>query len=203
MKKITYKSYCKVNIGLQIHGQRSDGYNTIHTVFQELEFHDTIKIEKSDKICEFSCNVDWLRNDKSNLCVKAWQAIVDQFKIGGISINLKKRIPPGSGLGGGSSNAAAVLKGVSELYELELTDDKIQSIAVALGADVPFFIKGGTQVGDGIGEILNELSKPIRGYYLLVIPPIQLDTAWAYSESKKSLDPFSRNLTSPAFSERR
>ena len=94
MKKITYKSYCKVNIGLQIHGQRSDGYNTIHTVFQELEFHDTIKIEKSDKICEFSCNVDWLRNDKSNLCVKAWQAIVDQFEIGGISINLKKRIPP-------------------------------------------------------------------------------------------------------------
>ena len=192
LKKITYKSYCKVNIGLQIHGQRPDGYNTIHTVFQELEFHDTIKIEKSDKICEFSCNVDWLRNDKSNLCVKAWQAIVDQFEIGGISINLKKRIPPGSGLGGGSSNAAAVLKGVSELYELELTDDKIQSISVALGADVPFFIKGGTQVGDGVGEILNELSKPIRGYYLLVIPPIQLDTAWAYSESKKSLDAFSK-----------
>ena len=128
MKKITYKSYCKVNIGLQIHGQRFDGYNTIHTVFQELEFHDTIKIEKSDKICEFSCNVDWLRNDKSNLCIKAWQEIANQFEIGGVSINLKKRIPPGSGLGGGSSNAAAVLKGVSELYELELTDDKIQSI---------------------------------------------------------------------------
>ena len=164
MKKITYKSYCKVNIGLQIHGQRFDGYNTIHTVFQELEFHDTIKIEKSDKICEFSCNVDWLRNDKSNLCIKAWQEIANQFEIGGVSINLKKRIPPGSGLGGGSSNAAAVLKGVSELYELELTDDKIQSIAVDLGADVPFFIKGGTQVCDGIGEILNELSKPIRGY---------------------------------------
>ena len=75
MKKITYKSYCKVNIGLQIHGQRSDGYNTIHTVFQELEFHDTIKIEKSNKICEFSSNVESLTNDKSNLSIKAWQEI--------------------------------------------------------------------------------------------------------------------------------
>ena len=191
MTKITYKSYCKVNIGLQIHGQRRNGYHTIHTVFQELDFYDTINLEKIDEPCEFSSNVEWLKNDKSNLCIKAWRTMADQFEIGGVGINLVKRIPAGSGLGGGSSNAAAVLKGISKLYGLNLTDKKIQSIAVNLGSDVPFFIRGGTQIGDGIGEILKELNRPILGHYLLVTPPIQLDTTWAYSESKKHLDTFS------------
>ena len=101
MMPVVLKSFAKVNIGLQIKEQRPDGYHNIHTLFQELDFHDTITLEKIDSRCEFLSNVDWLKNDKSNLCVKAWQKMIDSFDVGGVSIQLEKRIPAGGGLGGG------------------------------------------------------------------------------------------------------
>jgi 4-diphosphocytidyl-2-C-methyl-D-erythritol kinase len=185
---IIFKSFAKVNIGLQIRDQRSDGYHTIHTLFQELAFHDSITLERRDSGCKFSSNVDWLKNDESNLCVKAWQTIVDNFGIGGVSIELEKRIPAGAGLGGGSSNAATVLKGLRQLYEINITDDELEKLGVNLGADVPFFIRGCLQTGDGIGEKLTPLETKIPGTFLLVVPDIHIDTKWAYSASKKILD---------------
>ena len=115
MSHLVLKSHAKVNIGLKIRNQRTDGYHNIHTIFQELDFHDTIKLEKRDSSCQFSSNVDWLPKNDSNLCVKAWQKMVDTFELGGVSIQLEKRIPAGGGLGGGSSNAATILKGSQAL----------------------------------------------------------------------------------------
>ncbi|HIB31930.1 MAG TPA: 4-(cytidine 5'-diphospho)-2-C-methyl-D-erythritol kinase [Candidatus Marinimicrobia bacterium] len=188
MTKICLKSFAKVNIGLQIRGQRPDGYHNIHTLLQELDFHDTITLEKRDSGCDFFSNVDWLENDESNLCVKAWQKMVDRFEVDGISIQCEKNIPPGGGLGGGSSNAATVLKGLRQLYELNVSDKEIETIGVELGADVPFFVKGYTQIGDGIGELLTPVRVVIPGTYLLVVPDIRIDTGWAYRKSKKILD---------------
>ena len=188
MTPVVLKSHAKVNIGLQIRDQRPDGYHNIHTLFQELDFHDTITLEKIDSRCEFSSNVDWLKNDEFNLCVKAWQKMVDSFDVGGVSIELEKRIPAGSGLGGGSSNAATLLKGLRQLYELDVSDNELESIGVELGADVPFFIKGGTQVGDGIGEILEPVKNVFTGCFLLVVPDLQINTSWAYEESKIFLE---------------
>jgi len=185
---VVLKSFAKVNIGLQIKEQRPDGYHNIHTLFQELDFHDTITLEKIDSRCEFLSNVDWLKNDKSNLCVKAWQKMIDSFDVGGVSIQLEKRIPAEGGLGGGSSNAATVLKGLRQLYELNIPDAELESMGVELGADVPFFIKGGTQVGDGIGEILNPVKNVFTGCFLLVVPNLHINTSWAYEESKKFLE---------------
>ena len=188
MSHLVLKSHAKVNIGLQIRNQRPDGYHNIHTIFQELDFHDTIRLEKRDSNCQFSSNVDWLVKDDSNLCVMAWQKMVDVFGLGGVSIELEKRIPAGGGLGGGSSNAATILKGLRKLYELDVSDDELENIGIDLGADVPFFIKGKTQIGDGIGEILKPIKTVINGCYLLVVPDLHIDTKWAYGEFKNILD---------------
>ena len=188
MSHLVLKSHAKVNIGLQIRNQRPDGYHNIHTIFQELDFHDTIRLEKRDSNCQFSSNVDWLAKDDSNLCVMAWQKMVDVFGLGGVSIELEKRIPAGGGLGGGSSNAATILKGLRKLYELDVSDDELENIGIDLGADVPFFIKGKTQIGDGIGEILKPIKTVINGCYLLVVPDLHIDTKWAYGEFKNILD---------------
>ena len=188
MALVVLKSNCKVNIGLKIVRQRPDGYHTIHTLFQELDFHDTIILKKRDSGCQFSSNVNWLRDDTSNLCVNAWEKMSTLYDIGGLSIKLEKKIPAGRGLGGGSSNAATMLKGIRELYDLNTSNENLESIGLELGADVPFFIKGGTQIGDGIGELLTTVQAPVPGTYLLVMPDIHIDTAWAYGKIKKILD---------------
>ena len=143
MNEITLQSFCKINIGLKIVSKREDGLHNIHTVFQEIDFHDTILLKKTNSGCYFKSNVSWLSNDQSNLCVKAWEYLEDRYYVPGIHIELQKNIPPGSGLGGGSSNAASVLKGISDLYNLNIPLNDLCLIGSSLGADVPFFIKGG------------------------------------------------------------
>ena len=187
MKSYTIKSYAKVNVGLQILNQRPDGFHNINTVFQELDFYDTIELKKKDSGCEFHSNVKWLRNDSTNLCVLAFEKLSEEYDIGGISINLVKKIPSGGGLGGGSSNAAAILKGLCHLYSIDPIYEKLSKIALTVGADVPFFLKGGTQIASGIGEQLVELNGIINGVYLLIIPKFKIDTRWAYKSFKKFL----------------
>ena len=187
MKSYTIKSYAKVNVGLQILNQRPDGFHNINTVFQELDFYDTIKLKKKDSGCEFYSNVKWLNNDSTNLCVLAFEKLSEEYDIGGISINLVKKIPSGGGLGGGSSNAAAILKGLCHLYSIDPVYEKLSKIALTIGADVPFFLKGGTQIASGIGEQLVELNGIINGVYLLIIPKFKIDTRWAYKSFKKFL----------------
>ena len=112
-EELILRSRAKVNIGLKIQNKRSDGLHNIHTLFQELDLHDTIALCRADSGCHFSSNIDWLDNSSDNLCVKAWMRMGELFDIKGISIHLEKIIPAGSGLGGGSSNAAAILKGIT------------------------------------------------------------------------------------------
>ena len=188
MDKVLLKSFSKVNIGLKIINSRADGYHNIHTVFQEIDFHDNIILKKRNSGCYFTSNVDWLSNNESNLCVKAWQCLVDRFDIAGIDIELQKNIPPGSGLGGGSSNAACTLKGLSMLYNLNISLNDLLKIGSSIGADVPFFIKGGCQIGSGIGDQLVKVGHPIKNTFLLVMPKIHIDTKATFKKLKKFLD---------------
>ena len=188
MDRILLKSFSKVNVGLKILNKRRDGYHNIHTVFQEIDFHDNIILKKRKSGCYFTSNVDWLSNNKSNLCVKAWQCLVDRFDIAGVDIELQKNIPPGSGLGGGSSNAACVLKGVMQLYNLNISLNDLLTIGSSLGADVPFFIKGGCQIGSGIGDKLVQIDNSSKKTFLLVMPEIHIDTKTTFKKSKKILD---------------
>ena len=176
-------STSKVNIGLKVLNQRDDGYHNIYTVFQELDFGDTIQIEKIDDGCTIKSNVDWIPIDESNICHKAYSALKTKFPdLGGISIHIQKNVPIGSGLGGGSANGATTLKGLNDLYDLNLSDGELEKIGATIGADVPFFIRGGTQLGEGIGDKLTLLPSHIQGTYLLVIPDVSISTPWAYSE---------------------
>lgn len=188
MKPLSYRSYAKVNVGLNILSQRPDGLHNINTVFQELDFFDTIELKRIGSGCDFSSNVDWLDNNDSNLCVLAWKKFSENYDIGGVSINLYKNLPSGGGLGGGSSNAATILKGLCSLYSLRPTFEELKTIATELGADVPFFLKGGLQSASGIGEDLIQHTGSIPGLYLLIIPNFKIDTAWAYKSCKKFLD---------------
>jgi 4-diphosphocytidyl-2-C-methyl-D-erythritol kinase len=188
MNLIDLEAHAKVNIGLQVKDQREDGLHNIHTVFQELELYDSILLSKRHRDWSIKINDSKIPTDESNTCIQAYLAIKQRFpQIDGIAITLNKSIPSGAGLGGGSSDAAAVLKGLRKIFDLQLNNGELSEIAVKIGADVPFFISGGTQIGDGIGNVLSPIKNPVNGFYLLVIPDIFISTAWAYKALKKYL----------------
>ena len=193
MNRLKTRSYAKINIGLKILGKRKDGYRNICTLFQEINYYDVLTIEKiKDKVL-FESNKKWLKNDNKNLCIKAFNKLKSKFNIGGIKINLK-RIPTFAGLGGGSSNAATVLKGLNQLYKLGLSIKKLELIGLEVGADVAFFIRGGMQFGEGVGNELTSINKILNYKILLVMPNISIETKWAYEQYdlflNKSKKPF-------------
>lgn len=164
MQSLKIKANAKVNLSLSVLGKREDGYHELDTVMQSISLYDTVYIEKSDKIAvecgEFG--------GEDNIAFKTAAAF---FKASGINagadIKIEKRIPSAAGMGGGSADAAAVLVGLDKLYEAKLSYEKLLKIAVKLGADVPFLIRGGTARAKGIGEILEPI-KPIGGCYFLI-----------------------------------
>ncbi|MFL3008720.1 MAG: 4-(cytidine 5'-diphospho)-2-C-methyl-D-erythritol kinase [Candidatus Neomarinimicrobiota bacterium] len=188
MKDVIVKSFAKLNIGLQVRSKRNDQYHNIQTIFQEVDLYDSLKVTKINKGIDFKSNVSWLKNDDSNLCVKAFKRMSSIYKIGGIRIDLTKRIPVYAGLGGGSSNAAKVLSCINKLYNLRLSSQNLESIGSRLGADVPFFINGGAQLGEGIGDQLTPIKHKFNQKFLIVLPNISIETSWAYNKIKTTLD---------------
>ena len=188
MKDVIVKSFAKLNIGLQVRSKRNDQYHNIQTIFQEIDLYDSLKVTKINKGIDFKSNVSWLKNDDSNLCVKAYKIMSSIYKIGGIRIDLTKRIPVYAGLGGGSSNAAKVLSCINKLYNLRLSSQNLESIGSRLGADVPFFINGGAQLGEGIGDQLTPIKHKFNQKFLIVLPNISIETSWAYNKIKTTLD---------------
>ena len=188
MSKVSLKAFAKVNVGLQIRSKRNDSFHNIHTVFQEINLFDTLILSKQKNKIDFSSNVSWLKNDDSNLCIKAFNKMKSIYNLNGIRIILMKNIPTFAGLGGGSSNAAAIIKGVNILYNLKLSNKKLELIGSQVGSDVSFFIEGGTQLGEGVGDRLIKIKKKVSGKFLLVMPKLEISTAWAYKRAKIFLD---------------
>lgn len=188
MNRLILRSFAKVNIGLKILERRPDGYHNIHTIFQELDFHDKIILSLQADGCSLTVDKSGIPDDETNSCAIAYKIIKSHFpNVGGIKIQIEKLIPPGSGLGGGSSNAATVLKGLNKLYHLALDNKILETISTEIGADVPFFISGKTQVGDGVGNELEPIEL-VTGTYLLIIPNIFINTKWAYGKIKNHLN---------------
>ncbi len=192
----------KINLGLRIVGRQGDGLHLLHTLFQEIDFGDDVTLTNRPRlkvILEVAGPAaGGVPTDESNLCLRAARLL--QSRAGtsqGVKIHLEKHITPGAGLGGGSSDAAAVLKGLNELWQTGLSAGELEQLAVRLGADVPFFIRGGLQLGEGIGEVLTPLERELPCTVVLVIPPFGVDTAWAYHQlaSRQSFPP------PPAFDE--
>lgn len=190
-KKTIIKTNAKINLGLKVLDTLDDGYHSICTIMQEIDFYDTIEIKpiKHKKI-NLSCyGPIELKADKKNLCYKAAKLIYENYNCSnGIQINLNKNIPIGAGLGGGSSNAAGILKTLNQLFNLKISDSDLTDLAMRIGCDTPFFINGGIQLCEGKGEILTPLKIDLSQYYiLLVLPNFSISTSWAYSFFKNDL----------------
>ena len=182
MEEITLKSPAKINLTLDILRKLPDGYHEISSIIQEISLYDEIKIEKSDQL-RIYCNEPIPL--KENLVLKAWKLLKNKFNIiDDVSINIKKNIPLGAGLGGGSSNAAAALKGINELFSLNLKNEELIKLASQIGMDVPFFIVGGTCMAKNRGEVIEKIRHLPKIELILANPGFPVSTEEAY----KSLD---------------
>ncbi len=158
----------KINLSLDITGKRADGYHTLNSVFQTVSVYDTLTLTKTDAHTPFSltCNVDGIPCDARNLVTKAAVALLGESPCG-VRIHLEKRIPSQAGMGGGSADCAAALLGIRKLLALPVTDETLHSMAAKLGADVPFFLVGGTVLAGGIGDELTPFA-PIPKRILVI-----------------------------------
>jgi len=178
---ITLPSFAKVNLHLRVLGKREDGYHDIFTVFQTVSLHDTITFEESASEMVLECDEPNVPTDIRNLVVKAANRIRDQFRVSkGAIITIEKRIPMGGGLGGGSSNAGVALIGLTRLWRLNARVQDLEPIAADLGADVPFFLHGGTMIGEGLGTSLSEVAEFGAENMIIVTPDVHVSTAAAY-----------------------
>jgi len=185
MRPIEVKANGKINLTLRVLYKREDGFHEIESIFQEIDFADTLHLSRSNEIRFSSDYPQFAMED--NLCVKAARLLQKRFNIPGLDIRLEKRIPIGSGLGGGSSNAAAVLQAGMQLYEIQSDCREIEAMAARLGSDVPFFLKGKTAYVWGRGEFLKTIDLTTQYHILLILPKIEISTTWAYKNMKLTL----------------
>jgi 4-diphosphocytidyl-2-C-methyl-D-erythritol kinase len=183
LNELTLLSPAKINLALRILRKRSDGYHEIQTIVQQVSLYDeiTLQIFHGNSIA-ITADDSKIPADSSNLAYRAAQLVLDHTKRStGVSIHIKKRIPAGAGLGGGSSNAAATLKGMNTLLACNLSNKDLQKLGITLGADVPFFLCGYTAAcAEGIGEILQHFSVKMPLWFVIIFPGFSVSTAWAY-----------------------
>ena len=178
----------KVNLHLEVLHQREDGYHEIETIFQAVELYDTLHFRRTTGPIHVNCTHPSVPTDRTNLCHRAAKLLRSRIGVsGGLEITLEKNIPVAAGLGGGSADAAATLLAASRLWEVELEDEDLLDLATKLGADVPFFLKGGLQLGRGIGEVLTPLNSSGLGTYLIVTPKVEIATSWVYERLRMGL----------------
>lgn len=178
---VNLKCPAKINLSLDVIGKREDGYHDVELIFCEIELCDELTVSlRSDGVISLACDDETLPTDEKNIAYRAAQNFFDAIgEVFGADIVLKKRIPHGAGLGGGSSDAAGVLKALNKLTGNKLTEDELMQMGAKLGADVPFFIMGGSAIAEGIGEILTPL--PSVDYtYVLAKPKESVSTKWVY-----------------------
>jgi len=196
-KKLKIRANAKINLALSITGKREDGYHLIDTVMQSVDLYDTLTVSKAEKIT-VDCGIPELDNE-NNIAFKAASLFFEKTSIkGGAEIKIEKNIPQAAGMGGGSADAAAVLLALNRLYSAELSCEALCEMALTLGADVPFFINGGTARAEGIGEILTKLPSLKKGYFLLIKQGVKPSTAEMYSRldsEKHSLPDVDKTVT--------
>ena len=181
-------SYAKINLGLYILGKREDGYHNIWTIFQELEFHDTLFFSTHCDTLTITTSHPTLSEGKDNLIYKAVQLLKKEANCPEhVAIHLEKNIPLGAGLGGGSSNAAMTLLGLNRLFQLGLSQETLISLGAELGSDVPFFLYGGAALATGRGEEIQPLPRFPKFWILLIYPKIEISSGWAYKNLKIKL----------------
>ena len=192
MKRVCVKTPAKINLFLRVLERRLDGYHNIETLFQAVDLEDELIIEKTSGPSVLAVPGFPDLENEENLVTKAIRRL--ELQTGRdlpVRIQLNKNIPIAAGLGGGSTDAAAALLGVCSLFDLDFTEEALGQVTRSLGADVPFFLKGGSAVGEGVGDLLTPVDLPLDYGILLVNPGFSVSTAAVYKE-------FSVSLTGPA-----
>lgn len=173
----------KINLGLWVTQRRSDGYHNLQTVMFPIPWCDILEIVPSieSKTTLVITGSEINSPAEENLCYRSWQLMADKYNIPDVKIHLHKVIPTGAGLGGGSSDASFTLAMLNKLFQLNLSNEILESLAVQLGMDCPFFIKNVSALSTGRGEFLTPISINLDGYYLVIAkPPVHVSTAAAF-----------------------
>jgi 4-diphosphocytidyl-2-C-methyl-D-erythritol kinase len=185
LRRLTLRSHAKVNLNLRVTGTRPDGYHLLETVFQTLELHDALSLEAVEGPLALECAAPGVPTDERNLAWKAarlvWQASGRTGEPSGARVLIDKRIPAQGGLGGGSSNGAAALVGFDALWGAALGCERLVQLGRALGADVPFFLTGGTALGLGRGDEITPMADVAPCTVVLVFPPFGVSTPEAFA----------------------
>lgn len=184
MKKLEINAPAKINIGLNILSKRNDGFHNIETVFYPINLFDVLIFTQSDHF-SFTCSNPEVTSSGNNSVLKAIE-LLEKYsgKKINVEVNLKKNIPIGAGMGGGSSDAAGTLLAMNEFFSLGLNEQKLMELALEIGSDVPFFIKPFASFAESRGEKLTLIKLNITFPILIVNPGIHVSTKWAYENIK-------------------
>ena len=175
------KAYGKVNISLDVVGKREDGYHLLSMIMQNIDLYDEIEVEKQKYGINLECNKSYVPVDNRNLAYKAAEIFKERYDIvDGVKINIEKNIPVSAGLAGGSTDAAAVLKVMNELFNVNATEVELMELGLRLGADIPYCIHGGTALCEGIGEIITPIKSFKDKIIVLVKPAFGVSTKEVY-----------------------
>jgi len=171
----------KINIGLQVLKKRSDQYHELETVFYPVNIYDVLEVIEAKETAFYPTGIVIDGKMEDNICVKAYYLLAKDYKLPSVEIHLHKTIPIGAGLGGGSSDAAFMIKALNDKFELKLSIEKMENYAATLGADCAFFIQNKPLFAEGIGTDLSEISLDLSSYYFVVVKPkIHISTSEAY-----------------------
>jgi len=181
--KLDIDARAKINLTLDVLYRRPDGYHEVEMIMQSIALKDHLTLELlPTRIIEVCCGIPELPGDESNLAYKAAKLMMQEYNLdAGVKITLAKNIPLAAGLAGGSADAAAVMTGMNELFDLKKTTEELMMLGKTIGADIPFCIHGGTAVARGIGEKLTPLKPVTKAGLLLVKPPGRVSTKQVYS----------------------
>lgn len=186
MDDISLKALAKINLGLDVVRRREDGYHEVRMIMQTIHLYDRLKITKTKTPgIEIHSNLPFLPVNENNLVYKAGKLLMDEFDIReGVRVDLLKRIPVAAGMAGGSSDAAAMLYGINQLFELKLSRQALMERGVTIGADVPYCLMRGTALAEGIGEKLRQLPPMVKCPVLIAKPQISVSTKFVYQNLK-------------------
>ncbi len=181
---VRVRAHAKINLNLRILRRREDGYHDLRTVFQAIDLHDTLTFIRRSGAVAIECDDPRLAVDSSNLVWRAgdllWRHLGGESDMHGVAVRIEKRIPMKAGLGGGSSDAAAALRGFARLWRPQMAAAELAPLGRQLGADVGFFFTGGAALGAGRGDEICPLPDVVPLGVLLVVPPFEISTADAY-----------------------
>lgn len=186
MDEIKLKALAKINLGLDVVRRREDGYHEVRMVMQTIHLYDQLLIQKSETPgIQIHSNLSFLPVNENNLVYKAGKLLMDEFDIHtGVSVDLNKHIPVAAGMAGGSTDAAAMLYGMNQLFGLKLKRKDLMERGVQIGADVPYCIMRGTALAEGIGEKLSSLPPMVKCPVLIAKPAVSVSTKFVYQNLK-------------------